>query len=172
MHAHELPQVTEPALAPFPVHWESQAPWPHCSFAVWQVDSAPHTRLHGAVVGHAMAAPWHADVWVHWISHAEPLGHWSVAAWHDERPPHSIVHRMPSGQATVTPWQAEAVLQSMTQRSFVQPPVQATGHITGVEEVPVGHEPPTTTPPSSTPPSRPQIGPHAPCVQGKPAAQT
>ena len=63
------------------------------------------------------------------------------------------------------PWQAEVALQSMVQRSFVQPPVHAAGHVVGAAEVPVGQEPPTT-PPSAVPPSTAQMGPHAPWVQG------
>ncbi len=164
MQAQEPPQVTL-ALALFPLHTESQAPCPHCSVAVWQVDSAEHSMLHGAFVGQVMAAPWQADSLVHWMSQAAPVGQVSVAAWQAETPPHSTVHRIPSGQATVTPWQAEVALQSMVQRLFVQPPVHAAGHVAGVVEVPVGQEPPTV-PPSAEPPSTEQTGPHAPWVQG------
>ena len=164
MQAHEPPQVTL-ALAPFPLHTESQAPWPHCSVAVWHVESAEHSMLHGALVGQVMAAPWQADALVHWMSHADPVGQVSVAAWQAETPPHSITQRIPSGHATVPPWQAEVALQSMVQRSFVQPPVHAAGHVVGATEVPAGQEPPPP-PPSAVPPSTAQMGPHAPWVQG------
>lgn len=102
MHAQEPPQVTL-ALALFPLQVESQAPWPHCSVAVWQVDSAEHSMLHGALVGQVMVAPWQADWLVHWMSQEDPVGQVSVAAWQAERPPHSIVQRIPSGHATVVP---------------------------------------------------------------------